>query len=488
MPMSFDVRRVSSVHRQWVFRRLTAVSTRPFNTFMSYRFSLSLFALVLFALAGPACSDNDHHCFGAGTLIATPRGAVPIESLVEGDLVWSYDLDLRRRVAAPILNIFGHRDGWVRDLRLASGRVLRVTREHPIYVPGESRYAAASELSVGAKLLQVGEASSETVILSFPERATQTTVYNLEVAGFHNYFAEGVLVHNKQPPGWPPDEEPGDLVGAACEPPASRCVDWPLAGVEEDLACALDTPPKLVDACTGTESMMNPANCTAEGEESTHRVRFLALAGTEYFPELGVSTTDCSAGFDLDGCDGTSCAGPGSSFALEGTDGVDNGLAALARLFEDLGTDLSPVNQALYDGLCAEVVDIAWVLAPNFDESCINVTLVIDGTPANEATPMNLTDEGCMSGTIGTVPLPIAGTPGALMHAMLRGTVDVERGFEVELGGTLDMQAASTLMEAVIVGGGSVVERFFEINEDLSGDNNADCTALSVTFDMGAAP
>lgn len=450
---------------------------------MSYRFSLLIFALVLFAIAGPACADES--CFGAGTLIATPRGPVPIELLAEGDLVWSYDLDSEQRVAASIRRTFVHRSGWVRELRLASGRVLRVTRDHPIYLPGESRFAAASELTVGAELVQVdGGALGATAILSFPERATQMTVYNLEVAGFHNYFAEGVLVHNKSFPG--PDGGVPEM-GAACEAPAVRCDIWPVEGVIEDLACVLETPPKLANACAGTESVVNPASCTSEGQESTHRVRFLALAGTVYFPESGLSLADCNAGFDLDGCDGTSCDAD-SNFTAEGMDGVDNGIASLGGSFQTIGTDLGKVNQLLYDGLCAGVVDVAWMLAPNFAEGCVNVTLVIDGTPADQAIPMNLSDEGCMSGSVGVVPLPIAGSPGFLENAVLRGTIDLGQGFDVELGGTLEKETASALMDAVIEGGSAVVAVFSDINGSFSGDNNADCTVMSVTFDMSASP
>lgn len=183
----------------------------------------------------------------------------------------------------------------------------------------------------------------------------------------------------------------------------------------------------------------------------------------------------------------TSCA-KRELAAAEGIGGVDNGLGGLAVLFAEIGGALQPINQVFYDGLCDGSIDIALSLAPNVEEGCVNVTPIFDGAPAAVAIPMSLSDEGCISGTLGTVPLNVGEPPGTLANAVLRGTVDLATGFAFELGGTLDAQTASTFAEAIIEGGAGVVEEFFEINEDLSGDNYADCNALSATFDVRGAP
>jgi hypothetical protein len=453
---------------------------------MSYRYSCFSFVLpILCVLGGAACSQDS--CFAAGTLIDTPVGPRPIESLREGDVVWSYDLRTRQRIAAHISRTFVHRNAHVRDLRLAGGSTLRVTDEHPFYVPGEGRYVPASELSVGVELASLDAGSlSETPVVSLSEQRKRTTVYNLEVAGFHNYFAAGVLVHNKTP--WQPTPDAGiEVVGPACEPFGERCTNAAVDAVEEDVSCVLETAPSLADACMGTESVVNPASCSATELESTHRVVFLSVAGTEYFPGLESNRTDCSAGFDLDGCLGASCLNGGLA-AAESIDGVDNGLGGLAVVLAELDGNLQPINQAFYDGLCSGSVDIALSFAPNFEEGCVNVTPIFGGTPAAAVIPMNLSDEGCISGTLGTVPLHVGEPPGALANAVLRGTVDLANGFALELGGTLDTQTASMFADALLEGGSAVVEQFFEINEDLSGDSNADCNALSATFDVRGAP
>lgn len=450
---------------------------------MSYRYSCLSFVLpILCVLGAAACSEDS--CFAAGTLIDTPVGPRPIESLREGDVVWSYDLRTRQRIAAPISRTFVHRNALVRDLRLAGGSTLRVTDEHPFYVPGEGRYVPASELSVGVELASLDAGSlSETPVGSLSEQRRRTTVYNIEVAGFHNYFAAGVLVHNKSL--WQPPPDAG--IGATCEPDAERCFDAPVDAVDEDLSCSLQSAPSLANACKGTESVVNPASCSAAELESTHRVVFLSLAGTKYFPDLKPNGTDCSAGFDLDDCLGTSCANGGFA-AGEGLDGVDNGVAGLGDLFTSLGGNLAAINQAFYDGLCGGSVDLALSLAPNFDEGCVNVTPIFGGTPAGAVVPMNLSDEGCISGSLGTVPLQVIEPPVPLANAVLRGTIDLANGFPLELGGTIDSQSAARFADTLIEGRSAVVPLILDINEDLNGDNNADCNALSVTFDARGAP
>ncbi|MFW2388215.1 MAG: Hint domain-containing protein [Polyangiales bacterium] len=449
---------------------------------MSYHYScLFLVCSTLCALGGGACSEES--CFAAGTLIDTPLGATPIEALREGDLVWGYDLRAGERVAATISRTFVHRNALVRDLRLAGGVTLRVTDEHPFYVPGEGRYVPASELSAGVELASLEAASlSETPLVSSSEARRRTTVYNIEVAGVHNYFAAGVLVHNKSI--WQP--LPELEIGMACEPETEGCFDAAVNAVRANASCILEAAPSLVDACTGTETVLNPVSCSTTELESTHGVLFLSVAGTEYFPGLDPNRTDCNAGFDLDGCLGTSCVNGGFA-AGEGIDGVDNGLGGAGDLVANVAGNLVGINQAFYDGLCSGSVDIALELAPNFEEGCVNVRPIFGGTPAVSVIPMNLSDQGCISGTLGTVPLQVIEPPVVLANAVLRGTIDFASGFALELGGTVDWQTVSTVADVLIEGGSAVVPFILDINEDLSGDNNAECNALSVAFDMRGA-
>jgi hypothetical protein len=183
---------------------------------------------------------------------------------------------------------------------------------------------------------------------------------------------------------------------------------------------------------------------------------------------------------------GASCANGGLA-AAESVDGVDNGLGGVGQVFADVGGNLGAINQAFYDGLCSGSVDIALGLAPNLEEGCVNVSPIFAGTPAATVIPMNLSEQGCISGTLGPVPLQIFEPPVALGNAVLRGTIDLANGFALELGGTVDARTASTFADALIEGGSAVVPLILDINEDLQGDNDAACNALSAAFDLRGA-
>jgi hypothetical protein len=143
-------------------------------------------------------------CFVAGTQIATPAGTRPIETLRLGDIVLAYDEHAGRVVPRPVTATFVHPDHPVGTLPLSDGRVLRVTSNHPIYLPDQQRYADAGELTGDERLLTLTATTQTSSLIAGAFQASATepaTVYNITVAGEHNYFAEGVLVHNKSGAG-----------------------------------------------------------------------------------------------------------------------------------------------------------------------------------------------------------------------------------------------------------------------------------------------
>ncbi|HEX2874439.1 MAG TPA: DUF1592 domain-containing protein [Polyangiaceae bacterium] len=142
-------------------------------------------------------------CFAAGTSIATPTGPRPIEQIEVGQEVFGYDEALQQVVVRPVTARMRHADAIVGQLVLGDGRTIVSTPDHPVYVSSEGRYRPASELATGAELLSLfdtGRLSSATASGYFvPAAAVQLPVFNISVAGVHNYFAEGILVHNKSP-------------------------------------------------------------------------------------------------------------------------------------------------------------------------------------------------------------------------------------------------------------------------------------------------
>ncbi len=126
-------------------------------------------------------------CVAEGVTIATPRGPVPVESLVPGDAVTAYDVAIGRKTIATVEHVqSAHAE------RLIQLGDLLVTGAHPIYVGG--RFEPAAQLAPGSELL------TEALVkrpFSAIELTTPATVFELSVSEPHTYFAGGVLVHNK---------------------------------------------------------------------------------------------------------------------------------------------------------------------------------------------------------------------------------------------------------------------------------------------------
>ena len=128
--------------------------------------------------------------FTKGTKVKTPLGYATIESLKKGDLVKSYDTKVEAKVDSEVTETFLHEnhDGYL----VINGNI-KTTSNHPFYSNGD--WVDAGELSVGDKILHVD--GLEHTIESIENYDDTIDVYNIEVDGNHNYYAENYLVHNK---------------------------------------------------------------------------------------------------------------------------------------------------------------------------------------------------------------------------------------------------------------------------------------------------
>ncbi|MCL4742684.1 MAG: hypothetical protein KJZ54_10830 [Phycisphaerales bacterium] len=141
-------------------------------------------------------------CFEAGTPVWTARGIMPIDQVIEGDLVFARNTEtgeiaLREvigtsvRHGAPIVVVtITTWDGRSTDYR--------TTEEHPFWV--ESRgWVRTDRLEAGDAVLLLD--GSTGVVSSIAFTNARATVYNFEVEGLHTYLVgtDGVLVHNAIP-------------------------------------------------------------------------------------------------------------------------------------------------------------------------------------------------------------------------------------------------------------------------------------------------
>lgn len=173
---------------------------------------------------GDATPDSDpprYDCFVAGTPIDTPKGPVPIEQLELGDDVYAFDEGRQRLAVAKVVHKYRRDERAVRELTLKDGRTLHVSSTHPFYDAETGEYVEVGELKPGTSLLERDpkHGLSTLAVRSVDDGPRRTTIYNIEVSTHHNYFAGGVLVHNKSRAaclGGPCCMETAAPIGDAC--------------------------------------------------------------------------------------------------------------------------------------------------------------------------------------------------------------------------------------------------------------------------------
>ena len=157
------------------------------------------------ATPGQGSNTIPSACFVAGTLVQGEDGAVPIEDIKAGDLVWAWDEETGnvalKRVAETYIN---QSDELIHIF--VNGEEIVTTPTHPFYSPVKG-WTAACKLRAGDILVTV---NGEYVVVEKIQHEileAPITVYNFQVEGYHTYYVSnsGVLVHNSCPKG--PDKK-----------------------------------------------------------------------------------------------------------------------------------------------------------------------------------------------------------------------------------------------------------------------------------------
>jgi hypothetical protein len=139
--------------------------------------------------------------------VATPRGLVPIEQLVAGDLVLTAGDSTGDPAWGRITTTFSTPDQNVLELELvdaASGTraAIQSTGEHPYFVRHRG-WAPAHTLLPGDEVFT--SRGGWLRVAGATWIAAKQAVYNLEVGTYHSYFVGevGAWVHNQCPPSAP---------------------------------------------------------------------------------------------------------------------------------------------------------------------------------------------------------------------------------------------------------------------------------------------
>ncbi|MFT5684044.1 MAG: hypothetical protein ACI8RZ_004985 [Myxococcota bacterium] len=156
------------------------------------------------------CFLMEWQCFVAGTRILTPDGPRPIEDLEVGDLVFSFNTETGERVIRPVIKLLRSDADAAWEVKAGGSVIAGVTDDHPFYDVTAGAFRPVVELSQKSRvLLHSGEGSLDPVPLTRRRIPGAVAVYNLSIGGEEqNYFAEGILVHNKSP--WDSGEDDED--------------------------------------------------------------------------------------------------------------------------------------------------------------------------------------------------------------------------------------------------------------------------------------
>lgn len=195
-----------------------------------------------------------------------------MEELQPGDEVWSWDPESRSLVVRRVVKVMKAKARTICRLDIEGASVAGVTPSHPFYRADTGEYVALRDLPSDAPLALLAEGTLRPVEISavhiteHPEPLTP--VFNLEVQGpEHNYFAAGLLVHNKQPIPPPNPRLPDVLITpdsgtsgpTVCDaweyPPDTSCEELLADTVGPTTDVKLETTPDGTEASDGvTES------------------------------------------------------------------------------------------------------------------------------------------------------------------------------------------------------------------------------------------
>jgi hypothetical protein len=144
-------------------------------------------------------------CFVEGTAVLTASGAVAIEAIALGDLVWAYDDTTEDIALKEVVTLFRNETYELATVRTSDGQEIISTTGHKYYTLNRD-WVPAVELRAGDKLINV---NGDVVIVEWVQHEifeNAIAVYNLEVYDYHTYFVaqntnaptqEFVLVHNR---------------------------------------------------------------------------------------------------------------------------------------------------------------------------------------------------------------------------------------------------------------------------------------------------
>jgi RHS repeat-associated protein len=144
-------------------------------------------------------------CFVEGTAVLAASGAVAIEAVAVGDLVYAYDDQTGDVALKEVVQLFRNETYELTTVRTSDGQEIISTPGHKYYTLNRE-WVSANELRAGDRLINL---NGIVIIVEWIQHEifeSPVVVYNFEVKDYHTYFVasninapiqEFVLVHNK---------------------------------------------------------------------------------------------------------------------------------------------------------------------------------------------------------------------------------------------------------------------------------------------------
>lgn len=150
---------------------------------------------------------HNYECFAAGTKVLLADGSSKnIEDVKTGDIVLSYNLKTNEnesKVVGKLLSVLSDHISYV---TLSNGVVLKITNDHPIYTNNgwaaidveltKTKYDLPVEALVVGNSVKTIDGYVEVVSIETNNEPTMTFTLK-DVEDNANFYAEGVLVHNR---------------------------------------------------------------------------------------------------------------------------------------------------------------------------------------------------------------------------------------------------------------------------------------------------
>jgi hypothetical protein len=131
-----------------------------------------------------------------------------IDSIQVGDTILAWNEDTKQMFSTPVVEALHHEETMqtLFDIELENRGKFTVNDNHPMYVAEDEGFIVSRELAGrfgnGKPITFLGNNNEPVKLVSLRMRSQRCKVYNLHVKGQgekgHTYFANGILVHNKQ--------------------------------------------------------------------------------------------------------------------------------------------------------------------------------------------------------------------------------------------------------------------------------------------------